>query len=139
MRDAPTDAELTRLLAEKVMGWPITRTLIEAGRRASEGQAQIWEVDEPGFMGKLVPRIVSGPDGEIWAPLERIDHAWMVLATIGESPDWRVRAGFQLDLGNIVGAGEWWKSGPLWPQGLFHLTPRAICLAALLAVGEEVE
>jgi hypothetical protein len=123
-----TDAEITRLLAERVMGWPVTRTLSEAGIRVMDRQAQVWEVDEPGFMGKPVPRIITGTDGEPWEPLERIDHAWQVQESI-------VGKGLR-EYGTFLDA---MRGGiPAW-IGSAQEVARRICIVALRVSGCDVD
>lgn len=111
-----SDEEITRELAEKVMGWPIVRTYAEAGTWA--GEPYIADIPEPGFFGKVHPPAVVTASGKRWGPLERIEHAWQILERMAASPDWRPH----LQRVDLI------ASAPI--------AARAICLAALRAVGE---
>ncbi|HSF40368.1 MAG TPA: hypothetical protein VLT87_11290 [Thermoanaerobaculia bacterium] len=127
-----TDDALTRLLAEKVMGWTITHTPELAGKFILAKCPQIYAPAECDWCQVL------GANGQPWRPLERIDHAWQIVGRASEwSPAQRTRFTFELEcLGRETVSQD---IDATWPSALFVITPRAICLAALRAVGQDVE
>ena len=126
-----TDFELTRLLAEKVMGWPVSRSMAEADQREAAGEGQIYDMG-PGLEGPAFAH-------EEWEPLHRMDHAWQI---VGRASEWGPihRHRFTFELGCLSRENvSYDEMGVIWPCALFGVTPRAICLAALRAVGQDVE
>ena len=135
------DEEITRALAEKIMGWPVVRTYEDAGRKAGEFQSYIADIPEPGFFGKVHPPQAVHHSGESWAPLERIEHAWEIRAVLLEHGD--VSIGSHPERVQFTPSRQAQLAGPWrWAHVAEHdhsSTCRAICLAALRAIGLEPE
>jgi hypothetical protein len=126
-----TDEEITRELATKVMGWKPT----DPDSRWFEAESGRASFCKPILNGQL---LTVQEAAHQWAPLELIADAWEVrdrLKTLGlvciETQDERELCRF------------WPKQLPKFGNGYVHgiadSAPRAICLAALRAVGIEPE
>jgi hypothetical protein len=109
-----TDEEMTRLLAEKVMGWHLSEEPCCRGWR-----------DSVGFLVALA-KDGSEPGEDRWNPLERIEDAWEVQEAMLIGPK-------AVPYFNAMHGIPW--TG--W-YGNAATVAHAICLAALRAVGEEV-
>lgn len=134
-----TDAEITRLLAEKVMGWPVSRTREEAIAHGQAGSGQICEFDGGAVRFAAAPGF--GRDGWLarWRPLERIDHAWQVRDRLAE---WGYVGIEHRQNGSECVVFTPGMNAPSYSRSVVHFeqsAPRAICLAALRAVGQDVE
>ena len=97
-----------------------------------------WEKFSNGYNAYLTPwegKVVLGAD---WNPDSDIGDAWKVLGKIN-TLRFSSRQKFLLELQKAI-SDDTLKSGNLvaWPDAIFHLKPRDICLAALL-VAEEAE
>ena len=132
-----TDEQLTRLLAIKVMGWPVVTTFEEAGRLSIEGKTGYFaEITEPGFMGVVHPPAAFRPKGEPWHPLESVEHAWDAwnrLAFVGE---WTLS---QNPSGGVTAIFASWAVNARRDSVREETAARAICLCALRAVGIDPE
>lgn len=117
-----SDAELSALVAEKVMGWRKVGALDETERTYFE---TTWDARCVGGSEKAPRRI----DCRRFRPASRLEDAWEVLMKMDRafavsSPwhnDW-----FRCELGDRSGITTSMQA---------ETAPRAICLAALLAVG----
>ena len=117
-----TDTEIIEALATKVMGWierPQWR--LPADRWYTRNDKREWRKEAK-----------SG-----WNPLENIKDAWMVVERMGEVHHLGSKHGFLLTKRD----GELWYcefERPNWEDVEADNPSRAICLAALKAVGVEV-
>lgn len=119
-----TDTELTRLLAERVMGWKI---------KAPD------YIDQVGWLWRWKGDRIQQP----WRPLGSMDDAWMVVEKMREQ-------GHHIDIGSTVrGSIEDARAGlktPMWHVSIRgsrfeareFTCQRALCLATLRCVGVEV-
>ena len=117
-----TDRELDALVAEKVMGW----------KEEFDGLNMRWTLDGERWAGDS--GYVNG-----WSPSTRISHAWQVvekmLPAIGH-----IYPAVDLETGELLHWCAVVETGDTSRQGVTADTaPRAICLAALKAVGEATD
>lgn len=139
-----TDRELDALVAEKVMGWDVLTTR-EFHRHGKSGD--VVDCGDDGIFVAERDRSATTP----FNPSTSISAAWSVVEQMRE-------LGWHIDLDNDgsqkIGAEESWTWNALlwtdrddydgdgdgdWPTAHADTAPRAICLAALRAVGVEVE
>ncbi|WP_313430061.1 BC1872 family protein [Siminovitchia terrae] len=119
--------EIDRLVAEKVMGWRLDETnFIDYWVGEHDGQKGDWAI------------------AHMWKPSTNIQDAWEVVEKINEEFSlvrtndtgmWVASIGFFGD--ECPECGE--ETFEVEYQGIANAAPLAICLAALKAVGVEVE
>jgi len=121
-----TDRELDALVAEKVMGWKLKH------------------VNDP-VMAVIFANWVDENDVGIitpdeWKPSTDISAAWQVVEKMHALLFSRRRE-FLRYLQEAVTSDEMVTKGQYiaWPDVFWFITPRAICLAALKAMGVDVE
>lgn len=77
--------------------------------------------------------------GEPWEPLRRMDHAWMVVHKLWREDGRTVWVGPDTVDGGYAAQYRPYQNGTLCEFVREETAPRAICLAALIIKGIEVE
>lgn len=138
-----TDAELTRLLAERVMGGRIWKE--------TEHQGDHDWLDNPANYphltefntGAFILWCAPNENGRLWRPLDSMDDAWMLVERMRKLGWSSSHTDLTVDSGTAWWSWHFCQFAPP-PAGASESaqapTPqRAIALAALRAVGVEVE
>jgi hypothetical protein len=110
-----TDAEMTDLIATRVMGW----------HRRPNAWRRLWYSADGGLQ----------IEEDYWHPTTNAAQAVQALEAMRDR-GYDVRLG-SVGLGNIVTAGEWWAWLSRYDEGVSFYDaslPRAICLALVEAV-----
>lgn len=122
-----TDADMTRALAERVMGWNIEPPDY---------------IDQAGWLWRWKGDRIQQP----WRPLQSMDDAWMVVErmrdmwTAATERSSGVRDDFEHPFDDTYFFDLLRRNADRrWPWAFLYVTPHAICVAALCCVGVEVE
>ena len=124
-----TNRELDALVAEKVMGWRLLQWIDEVA------EDETWQNDDGWYW--------DGRGGDYqayeWEPTTNISDAWLVVEKlINNDKRDTVEVSIMVD-GTGALVNFYRESGDACPQVSADTAPKAICLAALKAVGMEAE
>ncbi len=139
-----TDLDLTRALAERVMGWRVygyaahddwvgaTNHGRAAGTCCIDGRGRVMITDDAAVTVRL------------WRPLESMDDVWMAINKL-QADGWHYEVGAHIYKPNSYwarfGKGDYDDDNNEWSTQHWGLAPtpqRAIALAALSVVGVEI-